>query len=293
MGKKIKVGIIGTGNIGMDLLYKIQKSDVLECGIFAGRDPESKGLLVAEKMGIKTTFNSIRAIEDNPELCDIVFDATSAKGHLFNAPILKKMEKYALDLTPSKIGKMCIPAINLDDCMNTDNVNMITCGGQASIPIAKVIMEVYPETEYIEVVASISSKSAGPGTRINIDEYTQTTKEAIEFFSGAPKAKAIIILNPAEPPIFMHNTIYAKVNNIDVEKIKEKLKETENKIKEYVPGYKITIGPIYENSRLTIMVEVTGSGDYLPKYAGNLDIITCAAVQVAEAYALIKIKSHE
>ena len=292
-GEKIKVGIIGTGNIGMDLLYKIQKSDILECGIFAGINPESKGLITAEKMGIKTTFSSIHAIEDSPELCDIVFDATSAKGHLFNAPILKKMGKYAIDLTPSKIGKMCIPAINLNDCMNVNNVNMITCGGQASIPITRVIMEVYPETEYIEVVASISSKSAGPGTRINIDEYTQTTKEAIEFFSGVPKAKAIIVLNPAEPPIFMHNTIYAKVNDDDVEKIKEKLKEAENKIKEYVPGYKITLGPLYENNRLTIMVEVTGSGDYLPKYAGNLDIITCAAVQVAEAYALKKNKSHE
>jgi acetaldehyde dehydrogenase len=283
--EKTKVGIIGTGNIGTDLLYKILKSDILECSIFAGRDPESKGIKRAESLGIKTSPDSIRAIEDNPSICDIVFDATSAKAHSINAPILKKLGKFVIDLTPSRIGGMCIPAINLNEAIRTDNVNMVTCGGQASVPIAKALMETHPEIEYIEVVASISSKSAGSGTRANIDEYTQTTKDAIELFSGVKKAKAIIILNPAEPPILMNNTIYAKIENPNLEKIKENILKVEAEIRKYVPGYRIALGPVFEKGRLTIMIEVVGAGDYLPRYSGNLDIITCAAVQVAEEHA--------
>lgn len=283
--KKTKVGIIGTGNIGTDLLYKIQRSEILECSIFAGRDPESQGIKRAESLGIRTSFDSIRAIEDDPAVCDIVFDATSAKAHLVNAPILKRLGKFVIDLTPSRIGGMCIPVINLNDALKSDNVNMVTCGGQASVPIAKAIMEIHPETEYIEVVASISSKSAGSGTRANIDEYTQTTKDAIEFFSGVSRAKAIIILNPAEPPILMNNTIYAKIDNPDLEKIKENIFKVEAQIRKYVPGYRIALGPVHEKGRVTTMIEVVGAGDYLPKYSGNLDIITCAAVQVAEGYA--------
>ena len=236
-------------------------------------------------MGIKTSFDSIHAIEDDPSICEVVFDATSARAHIEHARILKKLGKFVIDITPSRIGKMCIPAINIDQALQSDNVNMVTCGGQASVPIAKAIMEIHPETEYIEVVASISSKSAGLGTRANIDEYTQTTKDAIEIFSGVPKAKAIIILNPAEPPILMSNTIYSKINNPNLEKIKNKILEVEAQIRKYVPGYKISLGPVYENGRLTIMIEVVGVGDYLPEYSGNLDIITCAAVQVAEEYA--------
>lgn len=288
--KKIKVGIIGTGNIGTDLLYKIQKSELLECSIFSGRDPESKGIKRAESMGIKTSPDSVRAIEDDPSICDIVFDATSAKAHSINAPILKKLGKFVIDLTPSRIGGMCIPAINLSEAIKSDNVNMVTCGGQASVPIAKAIMEVHPEIEYIEIVASIASKSAGSGTRANIDEYTQTTKDAIELFSGVKKAKAIIILNPAEPPILMNNTIYAKIDNPDLEKIKEAVFKVEAQIRKYVPGYRIALGPVHEKGRLTIMIEVVGAGDYLPRYSGNLDIITCAAVQVAEEYARQKNK---
>lgn len=283
--KKTKVGIIGTGNIGTDLLYKILKSDILECSIFSGRDPESKGIKRAESLGIKTSSDSIRAIEDDPSICDIVFDATSAKAHSINAPILKKLGKFVIDLTPSRIGGMCIPAINLNEAIKTDNVNMVTCGGQASVPIAKALMETHPEIEYIEVVASISSKSAGSGTRANIDEYTQATKDAIELFSGVKKAKAIIILNPAEPPILMNNTIYAKIENPNLEKIKENIFKVEAEIRKYVPGYRIALGPVFEKGRLTIMIEVVGAGDYLPRYSGNLDIITCAAVQVAEEHA--------
>jgi len=291
--KKIKVGIIGSGNIGTDLLFKIQRSEILECSIFAGRDPESKGIKRAESMGIKTSADSIRAIEDNPSICDIVFDATSAKGHAINAPILKKLGKFVIDLTPSRIGSMCIPVINIGEALKEDNINMVTCGGQASVPIAKAIMEAHPETEYIEVVASIASKSAGSGTRANIDEYTQTTKDAIEVFSGVKRAKAIIILNPAEPPILMSNTIYAKIDNPDLDKIKTKVTAVEEQIKKYVPGYRIALGPVYDKGRVTIMVEVVGAGDYLPKYSGNLDIITCAAVQVAETYAKQKLKNYE
>ncbi|MEI7498648.1 MAG: acetaldehyde dehydrogenase (acetylating) [Candidatus Falkowbacteria bacterium] len=293
ISQKIKVGIIGTGNIGTDLLYKIQRSELLECSLFAGRDAESQGIKRAEKMGVHTSHQSIDAIKNEPTICDIVFDATSAKAHIQNAKILKELGKFTIDLTPSRIGKMCIPVINVSEALDLDNVNMVTCGGQASVPIAKAIMDCNPETEYIEVVASISSKSAGPGTRLNIDEYTQTTKDAIKVFSGVPSAKAIIILNPAEPPILMNNTIYAKMKEPNLEKIKARVLEIEAEIKQYVPGYKIALGPIYENGRLVVMIEVTGRGDYLPSYSGNLDIITCAAVKVAEEYAKKILKNHE
>ncbi len=290
--EKVKVGIIGTGNIGSDLLIKVQRSKLLECGIFAGRNPESQGIKMAQSMGIRTSCNSIKAIQDDPDCCEIVFDATSAKVHLYNAPILRKLGKYAIDLTPSQVGKMCIPVINMRECLKENNINLITCGGQAAVPIAHTIIKVLSEIKYIEVVASISSKSAGPGTRANIDEFTQTTKDAIISFTGVPKAKAIIILNPAEPPILMHNTIYAKIDNnkIDNFKLEELSSEVEiiaKKIQKYVPGYRVVLGPVAENGRLTIMVEVTGLGDFLPEYSGNLDIITCAALNVAEEYAKI------
>lgn len=246
---------------------------------------------MANSMGIKTSIDSIKAIQDDPNCCEIVFDATSAKVHLINAPILKKLGKYTIDLTPSQIGKMCIPAINLEDCLKEENINLITCGGQAAIPIAYALMKVHPETEYIEVVASISSKSAGPGTRANIDEFTQTTKDAIEKFTGVPKAKAIIILNPAEPPILMHNTIYARIQDPKIEDLKAEIEKIVKKIQKYVPGYKLVLGPVAENGRLTTMIEVTGLGDYLPEYSGNLDIITCAALNIAEEYALMRNES--
>jgi acetaldehyde dehydrogenase len=287
--KKVKVGIIGTGNIGTDLLIKIQRSNVLECSIFAGRNKESEGLKRAQAMGIRTAVDSIDAIKSNPSCCDIVFDATSAKVHLVNAPILKELGKFTIDLTPSRVGRMCIPVINLDECLEYDNVNLVTCGGQAVVPIAYAIRKVHPEIEYLEVVASISSKSAGSGTRANIDEYTQTTKDAIIEFTGVPTAKAIIVLNPAEPPILMHNTIYAKIEHPKIEELKTEVANMAARIKKYVPGYKIVLGPVYENDRLTTMIEVVGLGDFLPQYSGNLDIITCAAVNVAEEYAKRKI----
>lgn len=293
--EKIKVGIIGTGNIGSDLLVKILRSPVLECGIFTGQNPDSEGIKRAKTLGVKTSFKSIKAIIDNPDCCEIVFDATSAQGHQYNAPILKKLKKFIIDMTPSRIGKMCIPIINLEKSLKETNINMVSCGGQATTPIALTIMKVHPETKYIEIVSSIASKSAGIGTRDNIDEYTQTTSEGIKYFSKVPHAKAIVILNPADPPILMHNTIYAKIENPNIDLLTAEIKKMVRKIQEYVPGYKLVLEPVFSDGRLTTMIEVVGLGDYLPVYAGNLDIINCAAIAVAEEYARrkLRLKKHE
>lgn len=287
---KVKVGIIGTGNIGCDLLVKVQKSKILECSIFAGQNPDSTGIKFAKSRGVTTSSDSINAFVTNPYIADIVFDATSANSHKIHAPILKKLKKFTIDMTPSRIGKMCIPIINMEECLNVLNINMISCGGQDTTPIVKAIMDVHPETKYVEIVAHIASKSAGIGTRDNIDEYTQTTCDGIELFTKVPKAKAIIILNPAEPPIIMHNTIFAQIKNPKMKLLKAKILKTAQKIQKYVPGYRITLGPVFENNRITIMNKVIGSGDYLPKYAGNLDIINCAAITVAEEYAKRKLR---
>ncbi|HPN64997.1 MAG TPA: acetaldehyde dehydrogenase (acetylating) [Candidatus Goldiibacteriota bacterium] len=286
---KVKAAIIGTGNIGTDLLVKLNRSELIECSLFAGRNPDSAGIKRASEMGVPVSLDSVHAIERNPGCCDIVFDATSAMVHAVNAPILKKLKKFTIDLTPSRIGKMCIPSINLDDAINEDNVNTVTCGGQSTVPIAYAIKQVHPELKYIEIVSSISSRSAGPGTRANIDEYTQATKEALRQFTGIPEAKAIIILNPAEPPIIMRNTIYAMLEKPDMTGIIEKVNQYADKIRKYVPGYKIIVGPVFENNRVTTTIEVTGLGDFLPPYAGNLDIINCAAINIAEEYARKKL----
>ena len=287
---KIKVGIIGTGNIGSDLLVKVQRSKVLECGIFTGKNPQSEGIKRAKLMGVPTSFESIKIIEDNPKICSIVFDATNAAAHREHAPILKKLGKFTIDMTPSRIGKMCIPIMNLEECLELDNINMITCGGQATTPIIATIKKVHPEVEYVEIVSSIASRSAGIGTRDNIDEYTQSTGEGIKLFTCIAKTKAIIILNPAEPPILMHNTIYALIKNPKLASLEAEIKSVVKKIQTYVPGFKLILGPIFENHRITVMTEVVGRGDYLPIYAGNLDIINCAAIAVAEEYAKRKIK---
>lgn len=286
--KKIKVGIIGTGNIGTDLLMKVRRSDILECGIFAGHSPDSKGIARARELGVPVTIDSIRYIEDNPDCCDIVFDATSSKVHEYNAPILKRLGKYTIDLTPAHIGPFCIPQVNLDEAMNEMNVNCVTCGGQATVPLAKAISDV-SKVKYLEIVATISSKSAGAGTRNNIDEFTQATKDALIELGGVDKAKAIIILNPAEPPITMHNTIYALIDEPNMDEICKAVKKAEKELQKYVPGYKVVLGPVYVNGRVTTSIEVTGSADFLPEYAGNLDIITCAAIEIAENYARRKL----
>jgi len=287
--RKVKVGILGTGNVGTDLLIKVQRSEVLTCGIFTGIDPKSESIKLADSIGIETSCDSIHVIEAHPEICDIVFDATSAGLHLQHSSILKKMGKYTIDLTPSHVGKMCIPVINLAECMEESNVNLISCGGQAAVPIAYAIMKAHPETQYIEVVSSMASKSAGPGTRANIDEFTRINKEAILSFTDVPKAKSIFILNPADPPVYMNNTIYAKIEKPDISKITKNVMTMARKIKSYVSGYDVVLGPVFENGRVTTMVKVIGLGDFLPRYAGNLDIISCAAIKVAEEYARRKI----
>lgn len=287
--KKVKVGIIGTGNIGTDILMKLQRSRILECGMFAGRNPDSEGIKRAKKMGIPTSCDSIHAIEQDPNCCEIVFDATSASVHKLNAPILKSLKKYAIDLTPAHVGKMCVPVLNMEECLEVENVNLITCGGQATTPIAHAISKVHPDVKYIEIVATIASRSAGAGTRNNIDEFTQATRDALTEFTGINNTKAIIILNSAEPPITMHNTVYALIDQPDMPAITQAVREMEKKIRKYVPGYKIVMEPVFENGRVTTSLEVVGLGDYLPKYSGNLDIITCAAIEIAENYAVKKI----
>lgn len=288
--KKVNVAIIGTGNIGTDLLLKINRSPYLRCVLFIGQNTDSKGIALAKKLNIQTSTDSINAIVKQASNINIVFDATSASAHQIHAPILKKLNLFALDLTPSRIGKMCIPVLNLEECLKEKNVNMITCGGQAMVPLAFAITKVQPKTSYIEIVGSISSKSAGIGTRNNIDEYTQATSESLKDFSKVKNSKAIIILNPGEPPINMHNTLFAEIEKPDLKKIKKAVEDMAKKIAAYIPGYKLILSPIFKNNKIILMVEVIGAGDFLPKYAGNLDIINSAAIKVAEEYALRKFK---
>lgn len=282
---KLKVAILGSGNIGTDLLIKIQRSEFLECTLFIGRNLSSPGMTKAISMGVHVSDQSIDAIIKKPECCDLVFDATSAKDAIHHWEILRNLGKIVVDMTPAKIGGLCIPAVNLDDSIEQQNVNMVTCGGQASIPIAYLIGQTHPDVEYIEVVSSIASRSAGPGTRLNLDEYIETTEEGLRIFSGAKKTKAILNLNPADPCIDMQTTIYAKVTKPNIEALKKAVKTMIGNINSYVPGYKLLVEPIYENNRIIVMVKAQGLGDYLPKYAGNLDIINCAAIAVAEEYA--------
>lgn len=283
--QKLKVAIIGSGNIGTDLLIKVLRSPYLECGAFIGRNLSSPGMVKALSLGAAVSAEGINYIEKNPSCCELVFDATSAKSHLDHAPILKKLNKRIIDLTPAKIGLMSVPSVNLADSLAESNVNMVTCGGQASIPVAYAIGQTQVDVEYIEVVSSIASRSAGPATRQNLDEYIKTTEDGLKEFSGATRTKAILNLNPAEPCVDMQATIFAKVKNPDIAKLSEVLLGLVERIRGYVPGYEIILGPIMENDRIVVMVKVRGLGDYLPAYAGNLDIINCAAIAMAEEYA--------
>ncbi|GKV65274.1 MULTISPECIES: acetaldehyde dehydrogenase (acetylating) [unclassified Sporosarcina] len=283
--EKIKAAIIGSGNIGTDLMYKLERSDVIELTAVIGIEPESDGLKRAKERGYQTFSTGIQAITDNPEMADIVFDATSAKAHLHHAEVLKSLGKLAIDLTPAAIGPFFSPAVsNGENAGELDNVNMITCGGQATIPIVNAINKVADVT-YGEIVATISSLSAGPGTRANIDEFTITTRRGIEEVGGADKGKALIILNPADPPILMRDTIYCEVKNMDEKAIQESIENMVAKVKEYVPGYRLKQAPLFEGNVVTVFVEVEGAGDYFPEYAGNLDIMTAAATRVAEDFA--------
>ncbi|MEI6645146.1 MAG: acetaldehyde dehydrogenase (acetylating) [bacterium] len=281
----LKVAIIGSGNIGTDLLIKVLRSPYLDCGVFIGRNLSSAGMVKAASLGVTVSAEGIEYIVKNVDCCDLVFDATSAKSHLEHAPILKKLNKLAIDLTPAKIGLMCVPSVNLADSLAETNVNMVTCGGQASIPVAYAIGQTQTDIDYIEVVSSISSRSAGPATRQNLDEYIKTTEAGLKEFSGATRTKAILNLNPAEPCIDMQTTIFAIVKNPNIVKLSDVLLRLAERIRAYVPGYEIILGPIVENGRIVVMVRVRGLGDYLPAYAGNLDIINCAAIAMAEEYA--------
>lgn len=283
--QKLKVAILGSGNIGTDLLVKIQRSPYLECSYFIGRNENSEGMNKARTLGVRTSSKSIEAIIEEPNSCDLVFDATSAADHLKHAPILKELNKLVIDMTPSNIGAMCIPAVNLSECLNYTNINMVTCGGQASIPLAYAIGQTQKNIDYIEVVSSISSKSAGPATRRNLDEYIDTTETGIRKFSGCKRAKAILNLNPADPCIDMQTTVFALVKEPDISRLISLTDKIVKKIQYYVPGYQLLVPPTIENGRIVIMVKVKGLGDYLPAYAGNLDIINCAAVAAAEEYS--------
>ncbi len=286
---KIRCALIGPGNIGTDLLYKLLRSEVLEPVWMVGIDPASDGLARARAMGLKTTHEGIDGLIPHIEAdnIQIAFDATSAYAHAETSRKLVEKGVKVIDLTPAAIGPFCVPPVNLLDHLNKgeENVNMVTCGGQATIPMVFAVSRVQP-VRYGEIVATVSSKSAGPGTRKNIDEFTQTTSGAIEKVGGAKKGKAIIILNPADPPLIMRDTIHCITEtepNRDA--IIESVKAMEAEVQKYVPGYRVKEGPVFDGNRVSVFAEVRGRGDYLPEYAGNLDIMTAAAARTAEMFA--------
>jgi acetaldehyde dehydrogenase (acetylating) len=284
---KVKVAVLGSGNIGTDLMIKLGRSDLLELTAVIGIDPQSDGLRRAREMGYAGVATGIDGFLADPKLkADIVFDATSAKAHLYNAEVLKEAGIKVIDMTPAAVGPYVCAAVNIDEHLEKDNINLITCGGQATIPMVHAVNRVSP-VEYAEIVATISSKSAGPGTRANIDEFTETTSRAIEVVGGAKKGKAIMILNPAEPPIMMRDTVYTLVEEgkMDEEGIRKSIAEMTEVVQSYVPGYQLRTEPIFEGNKVTIFIQVEGAGDYLPKYSGNLDIMTAAGVKIAEEFA--------
>ena len=305
---KSKVAIIGSGNIGTDLMIKILRtSEKLEVAAMVGIDPDSDGLARAKRLGIPVTHEGVDGLLAMPNFADIeiVLDATSARAHIANATALAPHGKKLIDLTPAAIGPLVIPTVNLDESLDAgaDNVNMVTCGGQATIPMVAAVSAVTP-VHYAEIVASIASKSAGPGTRANIDEFTETTSHAIEKVGGAARGKAIIILNPAEPPLIMRDTVFCLIGDADHDAIRRSVADMADRVSGYVPGYRLKqdvqftaiepdepihtlvpdgTGPV--NTRVAIFLEVEGAAHYLPAYAGNLDIMTSAAIRVAEAIA--------
>ncbi|MFI9633868.1 acetaldehyde dehydrogenase (acetylating) [Nocardia sp. NPDC051929] len=306
---KLTVAVIGSGNIGTDLMIKvIRHSTVLEMGAMVGIDPESDGLARARRLGVPTTSDGVQGLLELPNFdeIDVVFDATSAKAHAAHAAVLEPLGKRLIDLTPAALGPFVVPAVNLDAHRHAPNVNMVTCGGQATIPIVAAVSRVAP-VAYAEIVASIASKSAGPGTRANIDEFTETTAHAIETVGGARRGKAIIILNPADPPLIMRDTVLCLVTAPDPgthEAIRESVEQMIAHVATYVPGYRLKqqvqittvpddqpvhtlLGPdaTAPTHQVTVFLEVEGAAHYLPAYAGNLDIMTSAAVRYAESLA--------
>ncbi|WP_454744491.1 acetaldehyde dehydrogenase (acetylating) [Ciceribacter selenitireducens] len=289
MSSKLKAVIIGPGNIGTDLLMKMKRSEWVEPVWMVGIDPASEGLKRAVDMGVKACATGVDGILEHVIADDIrvAFDATSAYAHAENSRKLNELGVIMVDLTPAAIGPFCIPPVNLADHAKKleMNVNMVTCGGQATIPMVAAVSRVQP-VEYGEIVAAVSSRSVGPGTRKNIDEFTRTTASAIEKVGGAKRGKAIIIVNPAEPPLLMRDTVHVLTEGEpDQAAITESVKAMVAEVQTYVPGYKLVNGPVFDGRRVSIYLEVEGLGDFLPKYAGNLDIMTAAALRTAELFA--------
>jgi acetaldehyde dehydrogenase len=301
MAKKA-CAILGSGNIGTDLLVKVlERSDALEAAVLVGIDERSEGLAKARERGVDTTHRGIEGLLEHPRFDEVavVFDATSAKAHLAHAPVLEERGKRVVDLTPAAVGPYVVPVANLDEHLGAANVNMVTCGGQATVPIVWAINQACDTVHYAEIVASISSRSAGPGTRANIDEFTQTTARGLEVIGGATRGKAIIVLNPADPPLIMRDTVYALAEGGSEEAITRSVHEVVEAVQKYVPGYRLVADPVFEDvadlfmpdqgtvsgRKVTVLLEVEGAGDWLPAYAGNLDIMTSAALAVGERVA--------
>lgn len=293
-GKKTKVAILGSGNIGTDLMFKLLRDPGhMQLALMCGIEPQSDGLMRARKLGVDTTHAGIQAILNDPDI-RLVFDATSARAHTRHAPALHESGRIAVDLTPAARGPYVVPPVNLSQHVTEGNVNLITCGGQATIPLVYAVSRIAP-VAYAETVSTVASLSAGPGTRQNIDEFTITTARGLETVGQAKRGKAIIILNPADPPIMMRNTIYMLLESEDVDRslILNSVADMEAAVQRYVPGYRLKTPPVFERRKtasgettmITMLLEVTGAGDYLPACAGNLDIMTASARQVGEVFA--------
>jgi acetaldehyde dehydrogenase len=281
---RLRVAIIGTGNIGTDLMLKVERSPRLELAGLAGIDPDSDGMRMARERGHLVTAEGLTGLLDLAGEIDLAFDATSARAHAAHAELLSERGIRSVDLTPAALGPAIVPPVNLATTGDAREVNLITCGAQATIPVVAAVRGIC-ELPYAETVSTISSRSAGPGTRNNIDEFTSATARGLEAIGGAGRAKAIIVLNPADPPIRMRNTIYLDVGDTDLGLLAETIRAAVAEVAAYVPGYRLALEPQLADGIATVMVEVEGAGDYLPAYAGNLDIMTAAAVRVAELYA--------
>jgi acetaldehyde dehydrogenase (acetylating) len=291
-GGMLNIAILGSGKIGIDLLCKVIKSKYLTCKLVAGRNLKSEGLVFAKKKGFDVSDKGIDSIIKIKDNIDLVFDATSAADHIGHWEILKKNNINVIDMTPSNIGHPIIPTINLDHALVNKNINMVSCGGQSSIPLIHTVKKILGNNvKYIELVSSIASISAGPATRINIDEYITNTALAIKKFSANKINKVILILNPAEPPIYMQTTLsfLLQDDSINLKYLTRNLYSTIYRVKEYLPGYRLAFDPKIIEKRLVIMIKVIGNGDYLPEFSGNLDIINAAAIKVAEHISKNKI----